>query len=854
MNGRFAVAMARRELRASRRRFALYGSCMALGIAALVGLHGLRATVSDAVDAQSRRLMGADLRLASRAPLDASLEAVVSQLSDLEGSAAARVTRFGSMALATRSGRTRLVDVQAVAAGFPFYGTVRTEPPGLWAQLQDADHVALVDGSLLVQLDARVGDALTLGEARFRVAGAITRAPGSFGVRTQVAPRVFIARRYVAETALVRPGSLVDHLVYLRAAEEPLRRWLGTHRKTLAGARVRVQTVAGYQKELTGTFGVLTRYLGLVGLAALALGGVGVAAGVRVFVREKLDTVAVLRALGARSGDVLAVYGLLALALGAGAGLAGAALGVALQWVLPVVLGGLLPVEVDASIEPTAIATGIALGLWLTVIFAAGPLLDLGRVPPLRALRRDFTGERTSRRGRMALVGALAASLLAASVWQAPSPLVGLAFAGGLGATLALLAATAAAAAAGLRRHRLRRAPFWLRQGIANLFRPRNHTVATVLAVGFGLFVVSTLHAVQENVLRQIAIDTRPDRPNLVLFDVQRDQRAEVAAFVARRGARIVEQVPLVSARIARIAGRDVADRLRDDPPNRDLRWALRREYRTTYHADLRASESVAAGRWWTRRDLATAKPAAVSIETEIAGTLGVRPGDRIHWDVQGVLIESVVRSLRDVDWGRLATNFFVVFPPGVMEQAPQNVVLLLRLADADARAALQRDLVGRFPNVSALDASVILRALDALLREVGLAVRLLALFTLATGLSILVAAAATARHERTREALLLRTLGASSRIVRRIVATEAVALGAIAAGVGSGLALLASWALVRWLFELPFDPPLRDLAVLAVGTLGITATLGAMSGRPARAKSPLAALREAELSGTGAG
>ena len=268
MNGRFAAAMARRELRASRRRFALYGSCMALGIAALVGLHGLRTTVSDAVDAQSRRLMGADLRLASRAPLEASIEVVVSQLTKLEGSDAARITRFGSMALATRSGRTRLVDVQAVAAGFPFYGTVRTEPPGLWAQLQDADHVALVDSSLLVQLDARVGDALTLGEARFRVAGAITRAPGSFGVRTQVAPRVFIARRYVAETALVRPGSLVDHLVFLRAAEEPLRRWLEAHRETLAGARVRVQTVAGYQKELTSTFGVLTRYLGLVGASS----------------------------------------------------------------------------------------------------------------------------------------------------------------------------------------------------------------------------------------------------------------------------------------------------------------------------------------------------------------------------------------------------------------------------------------------------------------------------------------------------------------------------------------------------------------------------------------------------------
>ncbi len=191
---------------------------MALGIAGLVGLHGLRATVRDAVDAQSRRLLGADLRLASRAPLDASVEALIAELVDGERGDAAHVTRFASMAFTPRSGRTRMVDVRGMQGAFPFYGEVRTEPPGLWAELAGADRAALVDGSLLVQLDARVGDELTLGRARFRVRGTITRAPGTFGLGTQIAPRVFIARRYVEETGLVQRGSLVEHWVYLRAA------------------------------------------------------------------------------------------------------------------------------------------------------------------------------------------------------------------------------------------------------------------------------------------------------------------------------------------------------------------------------------------------------------------------------------------------------------------------------------------------------------------------------------------------------------------------------------------------------------------------------------------------------------
>jgi putative ABC transport system permease protein len=853
LNARFALAMARREARASRRRFALYGGCMALGIAALVGLQGLRASVTGAVAAQSQRLLGADLRLESREPFAPEIEALAAALGEASGAPPAQVTRFGSMLLAP-SGRSRLVDVHGVEGGFPFYGEVATSPEGLWGELARDAPVALLDPGLLLQLDAAVGDTLTLGRARFRVAGVVLRAPGGLGLRARLAPRVFIPRARVEQTGLIQPGSLREHLLYLRAPAERLRPWLDAHRAGLRAARVRVETPEEHAEDLSRGFGTLTRYLGLVGLAALSLAGVGIAAGARVFVREKLDTVAVLRALGASSRDVLAAYAPLAAALGAGAGLAGAALGSALQWGLPHLLAPVLPARVESGFEPAAVATGVVLGLWLALLFCAAPLFDLAQAPPLRALRRDFAGERMPRAGRAALASAVAASLLAASLWQAPRPLLGLAFGAGLAAALAALALAARGATALLRRRRPRRAPYWLRQGIANLFRPRNHTAATVVAVGFGLFLLATLAGVRHNVLRELAADAAPGRPNIVLFDVQPDEREALRAFAAGRGAAPLEEAPLVSARLAAVNGQPVGERLRDESLERELRWALSREYRATYAPRLRESEALAAGRWWTPAELAGQAPAAVSLETEIADALGVGPGDALTWDVQGVAVESVVRSLRDVDWGHPGVNFFVVFAPGALEQAPQTSVMLLRIEDADARAAFQRDLAGRFPSVSALDASLVLAALGALLRELSVAVRLLALFVLATGLAVLVAAAAASRDERTREALLLRTLGASSGCVRRILATEAAALACLATGVGTALGVAASLGLVRLVFELPFEAPWGELLALALATFAVGAGLGASGGGPGRSGSALAALREAEQSGAGAG
>jgi len=846
---RFVLAMAGREVRSARRRLLLYGTSMAVGIAALVALQGARNTVSDAVDAQSRNLLGADVRLESRAPFGGEGGALLADLEARALAPAAHVTRFGAMLQAQGTRLTRLVDVQAVDPAYPFYGRVITDPPDAWAALQSDETWALVDPSALIQLDLEPGDAVKLGDLHLRLLGVVRRTPGTAGLRTSVAPRVFIARRHVAATNLVQSGSMVDHHAYLRVEPGVLIPWLEANRPALDAAHVREDTVEETQRDTSRSFGALTRYLGLVGLTALLLGAIGVAAGVRVWVREKTETVAVLRSLGASSSDVFGAYGLLALGLGAAAGALGAAIGTALQAGLPWVLADWLPVDVTFRPDPVAIATGLGLGLWVTGLMVAGPLFDLARVPPLRVLRRDFESESAPRRGRAALAVALAVSGVAACLWQAPTWRSGLGFAGGLAAVLAVLAASSWAATAGLRRYRPRIGPYWLRQGLANLFRPRNHTLATVLAIGFGLHLVATQHAVQWNVMRQIKSETREDRPNLVLFDVQPDQKPAIEEMLRLRSAPVLEQAPLVSARIAGVGGRSIGDWLRSEEEiSRDLRWALRREYRLTYSAALRDTEEVVSGEWWSEIPPAAGSPVQVSLEEGLAELLEVGVGDAMVWDVQGVAIQSIVTSVREVDWGRMATNFFVIFPPGVLEEAPGSHVLLLRVKSAEDRAVLQRDLVARFPNVSALDATTILQALDAILAQAGRAVRVLSALTLSTGILILFAAAAASRHERTREALLLRTLGGSGRLVQRVVATEAIALSALAAVVGCATALAASAGLVIGLFELPYQVPWADLARLTGGAFAISAALGWWHGRPATRGSPLAGLRAEEF------
>ena len=863
----FALRMARREGRGSRRRLALYMGSITLGVAALVAINSFRKNVTDAISGQARELLGADLELSSRQPFDAAVSALLDS-TGRSGVPLARVTSFASMALARNSGATRLVEVRAVEPGFPFYGTMETDPPGVWPGLQRGEH-ALVDPALLVQLRTAVGDTLAVGDARFVITGTIVKSPGEIALRTAIGPRVYIPAADLAETGLLRRGSLARYLAYLKLQPPAaVERYISQHRALLRAHHVGYDTVAEREAELTRSLDILARYLGLVGLMALLLGGVGVASAVNVFSREKLPIAAVLRCLGATQRTVFAIYLLQAAAMGLAGAAVGAALGVIVQWQLPRLLADFLPVAVSAGVDWRSVAAGLGIGVWVAVVFALLPLLTIRNVSPLAALRRDFEpARRGAEPARVAAYAALAASVVGLSVWQAPRARSGLAFAAGAALTTAQLWAGAALLTRAMRRLFPRGARYVVRQGVANLFRPHNQTTAVTLAVGFGIFLIATLYVVQQNLLDQLRLDAGPHPANLVMFDIQKDQIAGVRAMLRQRGITTVEEAPIVTARIGAINGHSVKQLLADSARYRHARWALQREYRNTYRDSLTASETVVAGRWWTGRaageaagageaegtaatrgapsSASPASPAAISVEQDLARELGVTVGDTITWDVQGVPVQSRITSLRHVTWARFEPNFFVVFQPGVLDSAPQSFVVLTRVPDETARAELQRDLVLAYPNIAALDLTLVERTLDQVLGSVTLAIKFMALFSIASGLLVLTGAIATSRFQRLKESVLLKTLGATRRQIAQITVTEYAALGALAGLAGVALAAVAGWALMRFFFDAPFRLPGLPLSVLALGAASITTLVGLANSWQLFGRPPLAVLRD---------
>lgn len=841
MNWHFILRMVRRESR-GRRRLAVYMAAISLGVAALVAINGFRANLDQSVREQARGILGADLSLSSRRPLPDSIRAVL-DTAEASGVSVSYVTTFASMAFVpTGQSPPRLVQVRAITGPYPYYGAVRTEPEEMWLTFRDGRR-ALVDPAVLIQLDASVGDTIRLGETSFEIAGVVTNVPGDVGIQTAIGPRVFIPAEYLEATGLLRYGSLARYQAYLEIpAAVELERFLIRNQALFQRHQVGFDTADDQQRELSSALDRLARFLGLVGLAALLLGGVGVASAVHVYVRERLDSVALLRCLGARQNTVFTLYLVQAAMLGALGAAVGAVLGLAVQASLPRVLGDFLPLDVTTSISWPAVATGFGIGIGVAVLFALLPLLQVRNVPPLRTLRRDTEPGRTAWTSRLLVLGALGLSIVGLSVWQAPRRDMGLAFALAIAVTVAVLWLTAVLLTYATRRFFPARARYVVRQGVANLFRPRNQTVAVTLALGFGVFLVGTLYVVQRNLVDQLSLDQSPNRPNLVMFDVQADQRDGVVSLLEEHDLPVLQTTPIITARIAALNGRSVDSLLADTGGWRRNRWALRREYRNTYRDTVVTSEVITAGRWW---DAAADGLPRISMEQDIADDLGLAVGDRVTWDIQGVRIETQIASLRRVNWARFEPNFFVVFEPGPLDRAPQTFVVLTRGEDDRSRGFFQRDLVRAFPNVSAVDLTLLQRTVDTVLSRVTLAIRFMAMFSIAAGLVMLVGAIATSRFQRLRESVLLKTLGARASQVRGILITEYFALGILGGLAGVLLAAVAGYGAIVWMFQMPFRLPALPLTVFWLGTAVLTTVVGGLLGRDALRKPPLAMMRE---------
>jgi putative ABC transport system permease protein len=500
-------------------------------------------------------------------------------------------------------------------------------------------------------------------------------------------------------------------------------------------------------------------------------------------------------------------------------------------------------VETVIAWVPAALGIGLAIGLGTALLFALLPLLPLRRISPLLALRASFDAERAARDRSVWFVFALiAAGIWTFAVGTTGSEILGSWFTAGVLAVFGILILLARAASASMRRFAPGLLSFPWRQGLANLHRPNNQTTAVMLAIGLGTFLLVTLYSAQRMLVAQVEGRAGAGEPNLVLFDVQRDQRQSLAELIRSQGVAVRGEVPIVTMRLIGVKGRSVEE-LRADPSANISPWALRREYRSTYRHELTSTEEIVAGRW-QGKVAPDIEPIPVSVEKGIAETLHVGLGDDLRFEVQGVPLSTRVASLREVDWQRVQPNFFVVFPEGVLESAPQFYAVVARAESAESAARLQRAVVERFPNVSLIDLSLILNTLNSILDRVSAAMRFIAFFTILTGFAVLASAVLGSRSERVRESILLRTLGAPRGQILGVVAAEYFLLGATAAVAGAILGLGATWGLGFYFFSTPVALAVGPVLAILLAVTAATVTAGAAGCWGIFRRSPLEALR----------
>ena len=841
------LALAWKESRTARRRLLLYMSSISLGVGALVAIDSFASNTQRSVREQARTLLGGDISLSSRQPYSKSLVAALDSVKR-SGVGVADVTTFTSMALVERTGGTRLAQIRGVTPGYPFYGEILTEPAGEWARLQSGRY-ALVDPSLLLAVDGHIGDTLALGFARFIVIGTLKRVPGDVGVASAIGPRVYIPARYVDETSLLLFGSRSEHETLIKLPPSlPPQRFLFKLKPRLDSAQVRARTAAETEFNLTQAIDQLRDFLSVIGLVALLLGGIGVASGVNAFVMRKIDTVAILRCLGATSRQVLAIYLIQAVVMGLVGAAAGALFGIGIQLLLPRVLADFLPVDVRITLESSAILTGIVVGVWVALVFALRPLVALRNVSPLQTLRRESDADalRGARFDPVRVLVALTIVLSVAvlGVARADSVRQGLGFAGGIGVAVGSLYLTAAALSAAARRVVRPNWPFVLRQGVAALYRPGNQTRSVVLALGFGVFLMSTIYQVQGNLLRTVSVKLEASRANVVFFDVQSDQGDPLDSLIRAKGATVVQRTPTVPMKISSINGESAA-KLNTDTARRRAAWAVRREFRSTYRDSLVPSEKLTAGKFHTGGSRPPALP-EVSVDKGVARDLKLSLGDTIVWDVQSVLVPTRVTSFREVNWTRFEPNFFVVFETRALEKAPRQFIVMADVRGEAAVAGLQRDVVRRFPNVASLDLTLIQQTVGRVLSKVAAAIRFMAALSLALGIPVLFSAVSATRRERLREGVLLKVLGATKRQVGRIMLAEYLLLGGLGSLVGVALSAGGAWALMHYVFKQPFLPAFGPALLVALLMIGIAVSIGMLTGRDVFRETPMAALREA--------
>lgn len=835
-NPAWLFKMAWRDAKASRARLLLFMASIILGIAAVVSIQLFSQNLSANIQRQSKTLMGADFLIDTDQLPNARAQAIIDSLKP-----DASIVNFVSMVAFPKNNGTKLVRVRGLQGDFPFYGTIETQPVNAATNYQVSGGV-LVDATLMLQYNLQAGDSIKIGEITLPIAGALKAIPGNTAVSTAVAPLVLIPFRFIAATELLQFGSRKQYQFFYKQPNVDLLALEKKLQPLLEAENADLDTHTSTSSRLGKRYNNVGSFLNLTAFIALLLGCVGIASSVNIYIKEKIKAIAVLKCLGASRNQSFLIFLIQIAGIGILGGIIGTIIGVGLQGLFPIVLKEFLPFDLTISITAQPLIMGVLLGLVMSVLFALLPLLRTWYVSPLEVLR--FSGE-SSKQSKKAIYGVITVVVLflyAFSLWLLKDWLYALAFIGGIFVTFGVLAGIATLTMKLVKTYFPKGARFTTRQSLLNLFRPNNQTIVLLVAIGLGTFLISTLYFTKDILLDKAALGQTAESANLITLDVQPDQVAEVVNTFKANNLNVIDNIPLVTMRMHSIKN-ELVNTLRIDSTTQIKSWLLNHEFRTTYRSKLVASEEIVAGEWVASHK--ADETVQVSISENLAEDANVTIGDAIVFNVQGVLMETVVKSIRKVDWTNLQPNFTIVFPTGVLENAPQFNVLTTYAPTEDSSAKLQRDLVSKFPNVSVIDLRQMFTVVEDILNKVSWIINFMAFFSILTGIIVLIGSVRTSKYQRIKESVLLRTLGAKNKQILTITALEYLFLGILGSLLGILLALVSSLLLAIFVFEEPFTPSLVPFLVFLPGISLLVLGIGLSNIREVLRSSPLEVLRK---------
>ena len=809
-----AWRLARREMRGGLAGFRIFLLCIAIGVAAIAAVHSVSMAVQTGIARDARALHGGDLSVRTTyVPADAAARADFASLG--------RVSEVVEMrAMARAGGGAALVELKAVDGAYPLAGALRLS--GGMA-LADAlgDGGAVVEAALLERLGLSVGDRIEVGDGSFAIRATLEREPDRAVGLFSFGPRFMLDGEGLRRTGLVQPGSLIRYK-YRIALDEP-GRTVAEHRRLAreyADRGWRVTGIGSAAPGLRQTIRRLTLFMTLVGLAASIIGGIGVANAVRAHLASRRPAIATLGCLGATPRLIGLTFGLQIAAMTVLAIAVGLALGAAAPFLFVGLLETYLPVDLALGVYPGPLLLAAAFGALTSAVFSLPPLAAAARRPPV-ALFRDVEAAGGERAGPAAVLASagLAALLAALAVATAPDRVLALWFVAG---TLAAYGIFFAAATGTVRlARRLKSAgPGALRRALAALARPGGETGGLLLSLGFGVTVLVAVASVEEGLSRQLSEEIPADAPTHFFIDIQPDQAARFDAVIAETpGAVLDRRTPHLRARIASIDGVPAADAQVPE----HARWAIRGERGLTWAAEPPEGAEIVAGNWWPADYRG---PPLVSFDANLAHAFGLRPGDRIAFNILGRTIEAEVANLRRIAWRTLRMQFTTIFAPGALERAPQTYIATVR-TPPEAEAGLTAAMAEALPNVSAIRVKDALALVTELVGRMGVAIRLVAAVGLAAGLAVLAGAIAAGRRRRQLDAVVFKVLGATRADLVRSYMLEFAMLGGVAALLGSLLGLAAGYVLLEEVMDIAWTAPIATAAGTALAAIAVTALFG---------------------------